>query len=666
MTNRLNKEKSPYLLQHAQNPVDWYPWGEEAFAKALAEDKPIFLSIGYATCHWCHVMEKESFRDETIAEAMNQTFVCVKVDREEMPEVDNLYMEFAQALMSSGGGWPLNIALTPEKKPFFATTYLPPRQNHGMMGLAELVSHLSEMWKSSERELLMEQADKIVELFQEASLIQGDELPSKELLLDATEALFEVVDPVNGGIKGAPKFPLGYHLSYLLNFAKTYDDSRALFYVDVCLEKMRRGGIYDHIGGSFARYSVDERWEIPHFEKMLYDNAILLESYIDGYLALGKTDHKDTAEAIATFLLREMHSENGSFYSAEDADSEGQEGTYYVWAFSELQSLLPENDFAHFIAYYGVTPEGNFHGKNVLFEPFDKKEFCAVSGLSFDELQSLLERCHAVLWETRSKREKPFLDDKVLTAWNALAIQALARASLICHEPAWMEAAVQGVGFIKKYLYKDGQLLKRYREGESNFRAGLDDYAFLIRALLTLYEVGQGQDHLDFAIELTATLKKAFKAENGAFYLADANDETMLLRKCEFYDGALPTGNAMHAENLLRLCAITGNEGYAEDADDIFKSAKLFIESYPPGTAYFLKALLLRYSHDVGTVTLSLDASDDLKQKATELLGNHFNPHLTTIWKQGTLTPEAIAHVALVGKGQENIDSIEALEERLS
>ncbi|MCH9613641.1 MAG: hypothetical protein SP1CHLAM54_06460 [Chlamydiia bacterium] len=666
MGNRLSKEKSPYLLQHAENPVDWYPWGQEAFDKAEELDLPIFLSIGYATCHWCHVMEKESFRDQKIADMMNQSFVCIKLDREEMPEVDNLYMEFAQALMSSGGGWPLNIILTPEKKPFFATTYLPAEYHHGMMGLKELIAHVSEMWKGEERELLGEQGDKIVELFQEATKIQGEELPTLDVLNDAIAVFFEVVDPIYGGIQGAPKFPIGYHLSFLLNFARTHSDSRALFYVDLCLEKMRRGGIFDHLGGGFARYSVDERWEIPHFEKMLYDNAILLESYLDGYLALGKKEHKETAVSIAEFIMREMRDENGSFYSAKDADSEGQEGLFYVWSFEELEQLLPESDFAHFVAYYGVTPEGNFSGKNVLFEPFEIEEFCKVSGLSEQELRGILLRCKELLFATREKREKPFLDDKVLTAWNALAIQALARSSVVCSRPEWMQAAKEAMRFLEEHLIIDGKLQKRYRDGEAGLIAGLDDYAFTIRALITLYELGAGQHYLERAVELTTVLEKEFKAEGGAYYLTTHEDTTMLIRKCEFYDGALPTGNAVHAENLLRLFAITGNELYEKAAEDILKASKLFIESYPPGTAYFLKALLLLLSKNAGTVSFNADASLDVREKLVSLIANHFNPHLTTVWKEGNLTPEAFAHYSIGGAAQEKFDTYDALEERLT
>lgn len=666
MGNRLSKEKSPYLLQHADNPVDWYPWGQEAFDQAILLDRPIFLSIGYATCHWCHVMEKESFSNEKIAKMMNDAFLCIKVDREEMPEVDNLYMEFAQALMSSGGGWPLNIILTPQKKPFFATTYLPLENHHGMMGLTELIAHINAMWHGEERELLEEQGHKIVELFKEATQIQGEELPSKEVLNESIATFFEVVDPINGGIQGAPKFPIGYHLSFLLGFARTSGDSRALFYVDLCLKKMRQGGINDHIGGGFARYSVDERWEIPHFEKMLYDNAILLESYLDGYLALGKEEHKETAMAIADFLMREMRDSSGGFYSAKDADSEGKEGFFYLWSLEELEALLPKSDFAHFVAYYGVTLEGNFQGKNVLYEPFDKEEFCRISDLSLEELEKILVRSKEILFATREKRVKSFLDDKILTAWNALVIQALARLGVVCKCPKWLEAAKLAMDFIRTRLMQDGKLLKRYRDGEAGLEAGLDDYAFTIRSLITLYELGLGQSYLDLAIELTTILEKEHKAEGGAYYLTRKGDDTMLIRKCEFYDGALPTGNAVHAENLLRLFAITGNELYEKAAEDILKAAKLFIESYPPGTAYFLKALLLLHSKNAGTVSLNKEASFDLREKVVCLIANHFNPHLTTVWKEGNLTPETFAHYSVGGGAEEKFDTYDALEERLS
>jgi uncharacterized protein len=386
--------------------VDWYPWGEEAFEKAKEEDKPIFLSIGYATCHWCHVMEKECFENREIAEQMNEAFVCIKVDREEHPEVDSMYMEFAQALMSSAGGWPLNVILTPDLKPFFAVTYLPPKAMKGMIGMDQFITQIQMIWQSDERAMLIAQADKIVEVFAKSSQVVGEELPTEEHLQNAVQMLFEIADPIFGGIKGEPKFPLGYQADFLLQYSKENKDSRSLFYIELTLQMMARGGIYDHLGGGFSRYCVDERWHIPHFEKMLYDNAILAKTYLEAYKYTYKPLFGHVCQQTLDYVLGELKGDG--FYSAEDADTEGTEGKYYVWSPEEIVEVLGPGDGELFCRYFGVTHEGNFEGKNVLHVLVDTSEFAPMVGLEEEQLQTHLMQMRHKLLDKRRERTKPF------------------------------------------------------------------------------------------------------------------------------------------------------------------------------------------------------------------------------------------------------------------
>ena len=374
-TNRLIREKSPYLLQHAHNPVDWYPWGEDAFIAARETNRPIFLSIGYATCHWCNVMEQESFQNVELARMMNDLFINVKVDREELPEVDSLYMEFAQAMMSGGAGWPLNLILTPDLNPVFAATYLPLDSSRGFLGMKQLIHRIKQIWDNpQERDNVIEQAEKVVDIFAHKAPTTTPELPSKEVIAICTELIFRAADPIHGGMKGSPKFPIGFQASFLLREAQQRTDSRALFYVEKTLEMMHRGGLYDHLGGGFSRYCVDERWLVPHFEKMLYDNAILAQVYIEAYVYTRHHFYREVGEQLLAYVMREMTAPEGAFYSAEDADSNDREGSYYTWSWDEIQIALKEQA-PLFNEFYGVTPSGNFHGRNILHMPYTLKEF---------------------------------------------------------------------------------------------------------------------------------------------------------------------------------------------------------------------------------------------------------------------------------------------------
>ena len=621
-TNRLINEKSPYLQQHAHNPVDWYPWGDEAFRAAREQDKPIFLSIGYATCHWCHVMERESFEDLEVADFLNQVFVCIKVDREELPEVDSLYMEFAQSMMSGSAGWPLNVILTPELEPFFAATYLPPRSQQGLMGLIDLVMRIDEIWSSEERERVINQAGKIVEVFQQSVHTEGDELPPPKTIVDTSEMLFKMADPVYGGMKGSPKFPIGYQSSFLLEYFATQADMRALFLVERTLEMMHRGGIYDHVGGGFSRYSVDEEWFQPHFEKMLYDNAFLMQAYHEAWRATQKPFYKKVAEHIAHYILRDMTHPEGGFYSAEDADSEGKEGYFYTWTFKEILDLLGQDEGALFCKFYEVTEDGNFDERNILhmhesLEEFKEKEHAGA--------EEILERGLKTLFQAREKRVHPLKDDKILSSWNGLMIHTFAQMGLL-------DESERAARFIKKYLWKDGVLYRRWRDGDRVHEGGLDEYAFMIRGCLSLFEADRGSEFLEWALEMNKVLERHFKVEGGAYFQTPPVHENILIRKCTYSDAAEPSGNSIQCENLLRLYQFSFKPEYLSHAEDILKAAKKQIDTYPPGYTYHVKNLNRHQNHKAATYVIALNGKEDHLSLLREAAASGFHPHRAVLF----------------------------------
>lgn len=633
-TNRLIQEKSPYLLQHAHNPVDWYPWAEEAFQAAKTQDKPIFLSIGYATCHWCHVMESESFESLEVAQLMNDTFINIKVDREEKPEVDSLYMEFAQAMMSGGAGWPLNLILTPDLLPFFAATYLPADATRGFLGMKQLVLRIRQIWDDpEERENVIAQAGKIVDVFAGHIHAAGSELPSQEQAKEAAEILFKVADPIYGGTKGAPKFPIGYQACFLLRLVKKSADSRALFYVERTLDMMHRGGIYDHLGGGFSRYSVDEKWLIPHFEKMLYDNAILSRVYLETWEYTRQPFYREVAEEILNYILRDMTGIHGAFFSAEDADSEGHEGRFYSWAWDEIHMILAK-EAPLFCEYYGVTPSGNFEGRSILHMRSNHEEFASQRNLDPVLLKRTLKELQQKLFKFRSERVHPAKDDKVIAAWNGLMIYSLAEAGCFFNQPHYLDAAEKAASFIRSTLWKEGNLLRRWRDNDARFDGCLDDYAFVIQGLLSLFEADRGSKWLEFALMLTDVLKTEFKEQGGAFYLTNGKDPSLILRRCEFYDGAEPSGNAVHTENLLRLFQMTGVEDYFVEAGDVLKAAKEHIDLYPPGACYHLMALLRYYDMKAPALVIALNEQEEYRDEIRKMLSGHYIPHKAVIWKR--------------------------------
>lgn len=632
-TNRLITQKSPYLLQHAHNPVDWHPWGEEAFEKAKELNKPIFLSIGYATCHWCHVMEEESFQNLEVAEQLNRAFINIKVDREELPEVDQLYMDFAQALMPNSAGWPLNVFLTPDLLPFFATAYLPPRNASGLPGMIDLIQHIHELWIGKGHDQILMQAQQIVDLFQQNIQVYGIDLPDRKCVPLAVDTLLQISDPVWGGVKGAPKFPIGYQYVFLMHYSALEKDGRPMFLVEKTLELMYRGGIYDHLGSGFSRYSIDEQWQIPHFEKMLYDNALLAECYCEAWKATKRSLHRRVCCEVIDYVLSKLTGEQGAFLSAEDADSEGVEGKFYTWTMDEIDDVLGSDDSELFCSVYGATAIGNFEGKNILHLPALLEHYASDNQMDHFELEARIAELKEKLYKVREKRGHPLKDDKVLSSWNGLMIHSIVEAGKAFEISRYVDAGRRAARFIYGHLWKNGRLLRRYREGKVDFSGGLDDYAFMIRASLTLFEAGCGTEWLEWAFSMERVLRDAFKAEGGAFYQTDGKDPNLIIRQCLFADGAEPSGNAVHCENLLRIYLMTFDPIYLRQAEDILKAVKEILEKYPPGYSFHYRNLLRYYQENPSTIIVSLNRNQEYRVELERLLFQRFIPHRAIIWR---------------------------------
>ncbi|MBI5362440.1 MAG: thioredoxin domain-containing protein [Planctomycetes bacterium] len=570
--NRLAFEKSPYLLQHARNPVKWFPWGPAAFEKASKEDKPIFLSIGYSTCHWCHVMEHESFEDAEVAALMNAHYVCIKVDREERPDVDQVYMSVTQA-MTGSGGWPMTVVMTPDKKPFFAGTYFPKRGDQGRPGMMELLPRLAEAWKT-ERQGVVGHAEKIVAAMRESGAKTGGAALDVALLERAFLELEARFDAREGGFGGAPKFPTPHNLRFLLR-EHARGRSNALPLVELTLAKMARGGMHDQLGGGFHRYSTDRAWLVPHFEKMLYDQALLALAYQDAWVVTRKAEYREVAEDVLAYVQRELLSPEGGFLSAEDADSAGEEGQFYVWTPPELDGVLGAEEGAVFARIFGVHASGNAPdhegrptGKSILHLTADWPELARSTGIAEPELRKRMALARGKLFDAREKRVRPFKDDKVLTDWNGLAIAAFASAARAFDRPDHARTAHRAAEFVLTRLRDDkGRLLKRYRAGEAALPAVLDDYAFLVWGLLELHATELDPRWLAEALRLDAEMTARFAdTANGGYFLSAADGEALFLRGKEFYDGALPSGNSIAASNSLRLAHLTGDPAHAERA----------------------------------------------------------------------------------------------------
>ena len=624
--NRLINEKSPYLLQHAYNPVDWYPWGQEALDKAKAEDKPVFLSIGYASCHWCHVMEEECFSDPQVADLLNEAFVCIKVDREERPDLDAVYMAVCQA-MGRNCGWPLNILMTPKLNPFFAASYIPKHSQAGLVGMVDLVPQVVQIWKLQRSQLEMVGAD-----IKGRIEVMEKRTPQKELgstvLQDAYDRLTLDFDNEHGGFGGAPKFPRPHNILFLLRYYARTGQKNALSMVEKTLTQMRLGGIFDQLGFGFHRYSTDEKWLVPHFEKMLYDQALIAMTYTETFQSTGAKRYALAAKETLDYTLRDLALIQGGFYSAQDADTEGEEGKFYLWTMDEVLDTLPPVDAELAVHIYGLKPEGNFlevgrqSGKNILHIAEPLEELASYKGLTLQELVDRLHSVREVLFEARKRRVPPAIDDKVLTDWNGLMISALAKAGSVLNEANYVEAAKKTADFILNQMLKDGVLHHRYAKGETAIEGFLDDYAFFVFGLIELYEATFEDKYLQAAADLTKTMvAKFWDDKNGGFYQTK-NSEADMPKIKQLYDGATPSGNSVALHNLLWLSRLTDEPIYDTMAAQMTRIFAREIEGAPEAYTFFLSAtdFLIGSSYSVTLV-------GDLKEKDTEEMLNALRKH---------------------------------------
>jgi hypothetical protein len=633
--NRLVFEKSPYLLQHARNPVDWYPWGEAAFEKARREDKPIFLSVGYSTCHWCHVMERESFADPEVAAMMNEYFVPIKVDREERPDVDQIYMTVTQ-VMGQRGGWPNTIVLTPDRKPFFAGTYFPKEGRFGRPGMLDLLPGLHQAWTTRRADVL-ETAERVVAALQQsqsgtnAGIATGTSAPDlgRETLQRGYKRMASQYDAGYGGFGGAPKFPTPQNFLFLLRYWKLTDDSKALEMVADTLRKMRQGGIYDDVGFGFHRYSTDERWLVPHFEKMLYDQAMLAMAYSETWQATREPVFEETAREIFAYVLRDMTSPEGGFYSAEDADSEGEEGKFYLWTTNEVREILGKDDGDFFVRVFNLEDRGNFidqiqggrTGENIphLGQPW--VAIAAKEKMNTEQLRQRVEGCRKKLFSVREERIHPLKDDKILTDWNGLMIAALAKGARSLDEPEYAAAARKAADFVLADLRTaDGRLLKRYRQGEASLPAHLEDYAFMVWGLLELYETTFEVRYLQEALALNRIMLDQFRDErNGGFYLTAADGEELLVRPKEVYDGAIPSGNSVAFLNLLRLGRITADDNLEVEASTMMRAFSREVARSPTAHNFFMTGLTFAVGPSLEIVIAGQPGQDDANRMLAAL-----------------------------------------------
>jgi uncharacterized protein YyaL (SSP411 family) len=663
-TNRLAQEKSPYLQQHAHNPVDWYPWGTEAFDKARAEDKPIFLSIGYSTCHWCHVMERESFESEEIAEVLNRYFVPVKVDREERPDVDRIYMTFVQAT-TGGGGWPMSVWLTPELKPFFGGTYFPPDSRWGRPGFRSVLEQLATAWQTDRAAIVKSGNDVLDELKKHIS-IEGPAYAVDEGVLDSCYYQFRrSFDSKYGGFGGAPKFPRASAFNFLLRYHKRTGNEEARDMVLFTLREMAKGGMMDHLGGGFHRYSVDARWFVPHFEKMLYDQAQIATSYIEAYQLSGEEEFAATARSTLEYVLRDMTHPDGGFYSAEDADSiidpanadEKGEGAFYVWSREEIDRIAGAPAADWFRYRYGVEdagnvaedPHGEFRGKNILYKQRSIAETAARFGQPEGEVERAIAVAEAKLLSERAKRPRPHLDDKILTAWNGLMISAFAKAARALMSQRYLEAAQRATGLILRELYREGRLLRRYREGEAAIEGFLDDYAFLAQALVDLYEADFDGSHIRAARAVADRMIDLFEdGDNGGFYSTAEGDASLVMRIKEDYDGAEPGGNSVAISALLRLANLTGEERYGAVAAKALSAFAARMRGAPTALPQMLIAVMQSLTPPRHIL---LSGDRDAVAPMVELIGRRFVPFYTVAWAVSDGINPALARMPVKGTG---------------
>ncbi len=656
--NRLINQNNPYLLQHAYNLVDWFAWSEEAFDKAKKENKPIFLSIGYSTCHWCHVMEKESFEDEDVAKILNENYISIKVDREERPDIDSIYMTICQMLTGSGG-WPLTIIMTPDKEPFFAGTYFPKRNAFGRPGLIDILLEVANRWKN-EKDKLVTYSKKITQSLNEYLLSkESGKILDKEIFQKTYNILLNKYDPDNGGFGNAPKFPTPHILSLLLRMYYNDRNQKALEMVENTLVKMRLGGIYDHIGFGFHRYSTDEKWQIPHFEKMLYDQALLIIAYCEAFLITKKEVYAEIASEIITYVLRDMLSPEKGFYTAQDADSEGIEGKFYLWSYDEISNALNADDLDFVVRIYNIKKDGNINGVlhghkepvNLIYLIKHPEQIARELNLESKEFYKRLEKVRKKLYEIREKRVTPYKDDKILTDLNALMITALAIAYRTLNKQTYLDAAKNATDFIlENMISKNGALFHRYRNGNREIEGLLDDYVFFVWALLELYQSCFEIKYLKEAIRLTDFILEHFLDEKGGFFLTPDFGEKLIVRYKEAYDGAIPSGNSVALMNLLRIWHITSNNKYKDIAHNLITVFSKEIDQYPTNYAQLLIALNFAVNDFFQVVIVGEKNSQDT-QKILKTLNSQFLPNIVVILKDEKSSKE-LAKLAPYTKDQ--------------
>ena len=646
-TNCLVNEKSPYLLQHAHNPVDWYAWGDEAFEAAKKQDKPIFLSIGYATCHWCHVMEHESFENEEIAALMNDAFICIKVDREERPDIDNIYMTVAQ-MMTGQGGWPLTIIMTPEKKPFHAATYIPPDQRYGRIGMRQLIPRLSHAWKN-QREKVTESSDQITDVLAKQNATGSGAELSPILLAEGYAELMNLYDPRKGGFGLQPKFPTPHRLVFLLRQA----EEEGIKAVEHTLEEMRKGGIFDQVGFGFHRYSTDTDWLLPHFEKMLYDQALLAIAYTEAYELTGKPFYKQVTEEILEYVMRDMTTPGGGFYSAEDADSEGEEGLFYIWNSQELKELLGDSyDFVSKV--WNIQEEGNFRDEST--GQMNPNNIPYLSDLLSDEEAGQVSNPRKMLFDVREKRIHPLKDTKVLADWNGLMIAAFAKAGRAFGEHKYIDAAANANRFVESEMRQEsGVLWHRWREEHTAVQGQLEDYAFMIYGLLELYESTLEFQYLETALQYNEILTASFRDEKkGGYYMTADDAEELIIRPKEIYDGAIPSGNSVHMYNLLKLARLTGSPELESQAAETGQTFSGMINRSPSNFSQALIALQFAQGETVEVVVVG-EKSDSKAAAMLDYINSVYKPGKVVLLKNEA-NADRLAKRAPFTKDQNQVD----------
>ncbi|MBN2072991.1 MAG: thioredoxin domain-containing protein [Actinobacteria bacterium] len=653
--NNLISEKSPYLLQHAYNPVKWYPWSNEVFIKARRDDKPVFLSIGYSTCHWCHVMERESFEDAEVAELMNEIFYSVKVDREERPDIDKIYMKYCQ-LLTGSGGWPLTIIMTPDKKPFFAATYIPKYNKYGKMGMLELIPRIKDLWSNKRGEIIKSSGNITRHFLSQEISAAGDEL-DKSIFDQTFDRLFKLFDNTNGGFGTFPKFPSMQHLYFLLRYWKRTNNEYALRMVEKTIRAMRSGGIWDHIGFGFHRYSTDEKWIIPHFEKMLYDQALISIACIEAFQATRDKIYKEIAGDIFTYILRDMTSTEGGFYSAQDADSEGVEGKFYTWTTAGINKMFPEKESELIIDFFSIG-RSSLDSGSVLYNEKSMADIAQKYNIPIKDLNNILTKARKKMFSEREKRIHPFKDDKILTDWNGLMVHAMAMGARTFDNNSYYFAAKAAADFIISNLTeKDGSLLHRYRDSQSAIPANLDDYAFFIMGLLGLYETSFNIKYLETAIRLNAYLMENFwDNKNGGFYFTKEGNDLSNLRQKDIYDGSLPSGNSIAILNLIKLARITADTSLEDKARKALGAFSGIVKKAPEAYTQFISSadFILGPSFEIVLV-------GDIRLKETKKiftsLNKTFIPNKIFLLKVSRSKEPGISNIALYTENMHTINN---------